>query len=532
MKKLAYFLLSALLISGLLATAGCQPGATDTVSPFGNVLNLYSIDPLTLDPAIAGDATSNEYILQIFSGLVRLDESLQPAPDIASDWDIGPDGRTYTFHLNTLARFNDGRPVAAQDFKYSWERALSPATGSQTAATYLGDIVGAGEVLAGESDELSGVEVIDDHTLRVTINEPKSYFLDKLTYVTSFVVDSANVAQGYDWWRQPNSTGPFKLKSWQQNQQLVLERNEFYNVTSSFLGVEQVIFHLWAGAPMNLYETGQIDVAHVGLSNIEKVTDIRGEFYQELSIVPELSMTYIGFNHQEPPFNDVNIRRAFTRAIDKEKLVSLVFKDMLTAAYGILPSGMPGFNEDLSVLDFDATAAKELIAASSYGDVANLPPISITISGWGGLIPQDLVAIIHMWQTNLGVEVSVRQLEPEEFVYHLKQEKDEMFYWGWGADYPHPQNFLEILFATGSETNPGEYSSTEVDSLLDMAAREQDEELSLSLYQQAEQLLVNDAACLPLWFGQSYLLIKPYVTGYRLNPLGYAVLNTVSVLPH
>ncbi|MCK5577139.1 MAG: peptide ABC transporter substrate-binding protein, partial [Dehalococcoidales bacterium] len=195
MKKLAYFLLSALLISGLLATAGCQPGATDTVSPFGNVLNLYSIDPLTLDPAIAGDATSNEYILQIFSGLVRLDESLQPAPDIASDWDIGPDGRTYTFHLNTLARFNDGRPVAAQDFKYSWERALSPATGSQTAATYLGDIVGAGEVLAGESDELSGVEVIDDHTLRVTINEPKSYFLDKLTYVTSFVVDSANVAQ-------------------------------------------------------------------------------------------------------------------------------------------------------------------------------------------------------------------------------------------------------------------------------------------------------------------------------------------------
>jgi oligopeptide transport system substrate-binding protein len=532
MKKLAYILLSALLISGLLVATSCQPGATGTNNPSENALHLYNIDPLTLDPAIAGDATSNEYILQIFSGLVRLDENLQPAPDIANGWDIDPDGKTYTFYLSTLAHFHDGRLVTAQDFKYSWERALSPATGSQTAATYLGDIVGASEVLAGTSKELSGIEVIDDHTLKVTIDEPKSYFLDKLTYVASLVVDSANVAQGYEWWRQPNGTGPFKLKKWQQNQELVLERSDFHDPTSSFLSVEQIVFHLWAGVPINLYETGQIDIAHVDLSNIEKVTDTRGEFHQELSIIPELNINYIGFNHQKPPFDDLNIRRAFTQAIDREKLVSLVFKDMLTAAYGILPPAIPGFNEDLSGLAFDATAAKELIIASSYGDAANLPPISITISGWGGLIPQDLAAIIHMWKTNLGVEVSVRQLEPEEYIYNLKQEKDEMFYWGWSADYPHPQNFLEILFATGSEANPGGYSNPEVDNLLDMAAREQDEDFSLNLYRQVEQLLVTDAACLPLWFGQSYLLVKPYVTGYRLNPLGYAVLNTVSVLPH
>jgi oligopeptide transport system substrate-binding protein len=112
------------------------------------------------------------------------------------------------------------------------------------------------------------------------------------------------------------------------------------------------------------------------------------------------------------------------------------------------------------------------------------------------------------------------------------QEKDEMFFWGWGADYPHPQNFLEILFATGYESNIGEYSNPEVDALLQAAGVEQDNELSLELYQQAEQELVSDAACLPLWFGQSYLLVKPYVTGYSLNPLGFVMLNTVSVEPH
>ena len=537
MKRIIFTLVSLLLICVLLVLylpgGTCQLGQEETTTT-GNVLNLYGIDPLTLDPALAGDAISNNYVLQLFSGLVRLDDSLEPVPDIAQSWQMSPDGRTYTFYLRDFASFHDGRPVTAQDFKYSWERALNPATGSQTASIYLNDIVGASKVMAGESEELSGVQVIDDYALRVTIDEPKSYFLSKLTYVTSFVVDRANVEQGDEWWRQPNGTGPFKLKQWQENNRLVLERNDFYygSIASSFLGVELVNFHLWAGVPMNLYETGQIDVTLVDLAYIDKVTDTAGNFYQELTVAPELSLMYIGFNCKEPPFDDVNVRLAFSQAVDKDKLVSLVFKDTVTRADGILPPGMPGFNEALSGFDYDVAAAKASIAASKYGDVSNLPPITITTGGWGGLIPMGLEAIIYEWRINLGVEVMVRQLEPEEFIYNLMQEKDEMFFWGWGADYPHPQNFLEILFATGSESNIGEYSNPEVDALLQAAGVEQDNELSLELYQQAEQKLVSDAACLPLWFGQSYLLVKPYVTGYSLNPLGFAMLNTVPVEPH
>ncbi|MBA7671261.1 Periplasmic oligopeptide-binding protein [subsurface metagenome] len=249
-------------------------------------------------------------------------------------------------------------------------------------------------------------------------------------------------------------------------------------------------------------------------------------------MVPELSFYYIGFDTTQPPFDDVNIRLAFSQAIDKDKMVSLIFRDMLLAADGILPPGMPGYNENLSGLDYDINRAMELIAASSYGDISALPPVTITTVGWGGLISQGLEAIIYEWQQNLGVEVSVRQLEPERFLYHLMQEKDEMFYTGWIADYPHPQDFLEVLFYSGGDNNYGEYSNPEIDALLEMAGVEQDSNLSLALYQQSEQRLVEDAACLPLWFGQNYILVKPYVKGYELNPMGLAMLSSVSVEPH
>jgi len=530
MKRSLYIILSVILLCSLLVfllpASICQPAPVTE----GEVLNLYGIDPLTLDPAVAGEMTSHQYITQLFSGLVRLDDNLESAPDIAQSWQVSDDGRTYTFYLEHDVRFHDGREVKAEDFKYSWERACDPDTGSLTAATYLGDIVGVNQVIAGESKEISGVRVIDDYTLQVTIDAPKAYFLSKLTYPTAFVVDKANVETGGNWWHSPNGTGPFKLKEWSENELLILEKNELYH--GKLAKVNFVVFQLWGGVPMNMYETGKIDVTSVYLHYIDKVTDKAGPFYEELAVVPELSFFYIGFNTTKPPFDDVNIRRAFSQAVDKDKLASLVFKDMVQPADGILPPGMPGFNIDLSGLNYDVNRARELIATSKYGDASNLPPVTITTAGWGGLISHELEAIIHDWRQNLGVEVKVRQLEPQRVLYHLKQEKDEMFDIGWIADYPHPQNFLEVLFHSGADNNYSEYSNPEIDALLEMAGVELETDLSLALYQQAEQKLVEDAACLPLWFGRNYILVKPYVKGYNLNPQGLAMLNSVSVEPH
>lgn len=539
MKKILYILLATVVFWYLVAASflfglvgvGIQSALKPTPPPAAKgVLNLYGVDPYTLDPAVSGEMSSHEYIMQIFGGLVRFGGDMAPAPDIAKSWQISSDGMTYTFNLRQDVKFQDGRQLKAADFKYSWERACDPQTGSQTAATYLGDIVGVREVLAGKTKAISGIRVVDDFTLQVTIDAPKSYFLSKLTYPTTFVVDRANVEKGGQWWHTPNGTGPFKLKQWEEGKQLVLERNGLYY--GDLAKVNQVVFYLWGGVPMNMYETGEIDVSDVALNYIEKVTDKAGPFYSDLVITPELSFYYIGFNATKPPFDDANIRRAFSLAVDKGKIASLVFKGMVRWADGILPPGMPGYNDRLSGLGFDIARAKELIAQSKYGGVSKLPPITITTGGWGGPISQDLEAIVYQWRQNLGVEVKVRQLEPPRFFYYTKQEKDEMFFTGWIADYPHPQDFLDILFHTGADNNYGEYTSPAIDNILNKAGVERDYKQSLALYQQAEQKLVDDAACLPLYFGQSYTLVKPYVKGYNPNPLGFVRLNEVSVGPH
>jgi oligopeptide transport system substrate-binding protein len=471
--------------------------------------------------------SSHTYVMQIFSGLVRLDQELNIVPDIAESWEESLDGKTYTFHLRQGVKFHNGRDVKAADFKYSWERACHPVTGSGTAATYLGDIVGAKDMLAGKTGEISGVEVIDDYTLQVTIDAPRAYFLDKLAYPTAFVVDMVNVESGQNWWREPDGTGPFKLREWTPSQRLILERSQIYYGEPAKL--EQIIFHFLAGAPMALYETGQIDVTLVSTSYIDQASDETNPLHQGLAVTPELSLYYIGFNTAQPPFDDVNVRRAFCLAVNKEHIAEVILRDMVGVADGILPPGMPGYSESLEGLDYDVEKAKELIAASKYEDVSSLPPIILTVSGYGNYIPRYLGAIIQEWQQNLGVEISVRQLEPEIFIYNLKQEKDDMFILGWIADYPDPHNFLDILFYTGSENNFFEYSNLDLDALLDQAAIEQDEATRLAMYQQAEQLVVDEAPCLPLWHGTNHILVKPYVKDYELSSLGVPDLSRVHI---
>ncbi|MFC1860943.1 peptide ABC transporter substrate-binding protein [Chloroflexota bacterium] len=532
MKRTIYTIFSILLICSLLAylipTAVCKPRLNaPAILSKENSLSLYGIDPLTLDPAVSSEMTSLDYIIQLFSGLVRLDDNLEPESDIADRWEISDDGKTYTFYLRKEAKFHNGKEVKADDFKYSWERACNPGIRSMTASTYLGDIVGVKEMLAGINKELSGVRVIDDYILSVTTDAPKSYFLAKLSYPTAFVVDRENVKSGKDWWRTPNGTGPFKFRQWNESELFVLEKNELYHGEKA--SIDYVIFRLWGGRPMNMYETGEIDINQVYIDYIDKVIDKAGPLHKELVIFPELSLSYIGFNCSKPPFDDVNIRRAFSHAIDKNKMVDLIYRDMKQRADGILPPGIPGFNENLSGLNYDVDKAKKLIKESGYGDVSELPPITITTQGRGGYISPDLEAIIYQWRQNMGVDVKVRQLEPERYFYYLKQEKDELFDMGWIADYPHPQDFLEILFHSEAENNYGEYVNLEVDNLLERAGVESDSELSLALYRRAEQLLVEDAACLPLWFGKNYVLRKPHVKGYNLNALGIATLNKVSI---
>jgi oligopeptide transport system substrate-binding protein len=477
---------------------------------------------------MARESTSLEYIVEIFSGLVCFDPYLKITPDIAESWDITGNGTIYTFHLRQGVEFHSARNVTANDFKYSLERVCDPATGSQTAETYLGDIVGVKEKLQGKANEVSGIKVLDDYTLQITIDAPKQYFLAKLTYPTAFVVDKANTEMGSDWWRRPNGTGPFKLRQWSA-QQMTLERNDLYYQEPAKLS--RVVYLFQAGVPMTLYEDNNIDVTPVYLSDIERVLDPSNPLNEELSTTPGFSLYYIGFNAARPPFDDAKVRQAFAHAIDKDKIIELVLKDVVRKAAGILPPGMPGYNQDVKGLDFNVELAKQLITESSYGNVSNLPPITLTSAG-SGVISSIEAALVDMWQHNLGVNVEIRQLPPDTYPYEIMDEKDEMFVQSWGADYPDPQNFLDILFHSGTKNNVGEYSSPEVDGLLEKAGIEQDPATRMNLYQQAEQILVNDAPCLPVYFDVSYTLVKPYVKDLPLTPMWIPKLKYASIKPH
>ena len=510
-----------LCLATLLLNFSCSV-SSNTSGGSGN-LNVIGIDPYTLDPALASDSASIEYITQIFSGLVRLDDNMEPVPDIAQTWEKSDDGITYTFYLRQDVYFQDGRHVTASDFKYSWERAADPNTASETVKTYLGDIEGIDAVTSGKTKTISGVEIVDDYTLRLKLTGPRSYFLAKLSYVTADVVDHTNVETGTSWWKQPNGTGPFVLQTWSKGDNLILKRNDLYYGDKALLS--SVTYKLLAGIPMNLYQSGDVDVAQIDSQYFDMVTDPAGAFVNELVITPQLSMDYILIDVTRPPFDDINVRKAFSMSLDKSKLAALIFRNTVSASAGILPLGIPGYNPYLIGLPFDVNQAKILLSSSRYAD--DMPTVAITVSGYGGLISREIESIVYDWNRYLGVEIRVRQIEPEEFFYNIHEERDNLISFAWNADYAHPQNFLEVLFGEGMPYNIGGYNSAEFNSILEQAASEQDEAKSLELYQQAEQVLVNDAGCIPLWSGESYILIKPYVHGYEPKPLGIVRLNTV-----
>ena len=535
LKKVIYLLLAlSLIISSILS--GCTPSSKTTPSPTsssGNgVLTMTNADPFTLDPAVSSDALSAGYIMQIYNGLLKLDNNLEPVPDIAESMPtLSSDNLTYTFHLRKDVKFQDGIPVTASDFKYSWERATDPATNSPTAETYLGDIVGVNDMLAGKANQISGVKVIDDYTLQVTLNSSESYFLYKLTFPSSFVVEKNNVNSGANWWQKPVGTGLFKVQEWIKNTDFILTRNNLYYGDKAKIAEIKMILNSTSN-DMDLFETGQIDIASPSADYYDEIMDKSQPFFQDLTISPSLSVDYIGFNCKQPPFDDPNIRKAFSMAIDKDTIVSLTYRNMAQKAEGLLPPGIPGYNANLVGMNFDVSQAQELIKASKYGDVSKLPPITLTISGEGGSADPVTQALIYQWKQNLGVNVQVRELEPEVYNSNLSQELDQMYSFGWIADYPYPQDFLEILFNSGSSFNYGGYSNTEVDSLIQQANQESDQTKAFTLYQQAEQQIVNDAACLPLTFGETYVLVQPYVKNLTVNALGFIDFNEVTISPH
>ncbi len=522
-----------LVLVMLLVGCGGQPAQptqpTQTAQPTqpsnsgytgGELVRLWD-EPSTLDPQLVSDVNSSVIVIEVFGGLVGLGTDLKVVPDLAEKWSTSADGKTYTFTMRRDAKFHSGRAVTAQDVKWSIERAADPATQSTTVDTYLGDIVGVKEKLSGQSKEVSGVKVVNDSTIEITTDAPKAYFLAKLTYPTAFVLDKDNVAKGRDWFMKPNGTGPFKLKEYVPGDRVVLERNPLYHLGPAKLG--SVRFLLGGGNPMVMYENDEIQVTGVGLADLDRVRDPSSPLSKELQVSPPgFETSYIGLNSTLPPLDDIKVRQALNLAINKDEIASKVLADRVKPAYSILPPGFPAYNSDFKGLRFNLEKAKQLLAESKYGpDPKKFPRLTFTVPGsLGSAVGLDLEAILATWRDSLGLDVQVQQVEWATFLRDLHAYRLQMFAVAWMADYPDPQNYLDLLFHSQSVNNETRYSNPQVDQLLEKARTERDEATRFKLYQQAEEMIVNDAPIILLWHSaEGYILIKPEVKDYLLLPL-------------
>ena len=500
--------------------------------PTGGIFRRLWADPPTLDPALVTDGTSYAIVIELFSGLVKLTgESDDPITmDLAESYSVSNEGKTYKFVLKDDLKFSDGSPLTASDFKWSWERAALPETESPIVDEFLGDIIGVQAIIDGEATTAEGIEVIDDHTLQVTIDAPKPYFIAKLTYPIAFVVNADNVTSGGEnWTDDPVGTGPFVLKSYSIGERMILSKNPNYWGDPAYL--DEVHMLLAGGSAMAMYENDEIDITGIGLADLERVTDPEEELSKDVvEVPPSFSTSYIGFNVEEAPFDDVHFRRALNFAVDKQLVANAVFSDLVRSATGVIPPGFVGFNPDLEGLAFDEEKAKEELAMSRYADPETRPRIVITLPGTGGSPSLTTEVVADMWRRTLEVDVEIQQVEWATFLQDLHRNRLQAFSLAWQADYPDPHTFVDVLFRTGSSINNTNYSNPEVDALLEQANIEADPVRRIKLYQEAEEMIVEDAAWLPLWWGvEGKVLVKQRVGGMTFPPLSVPIYQYVYI---
>ena len=489
-------------------------------------------DPTTLDPHLTGDVRSAVFIIEVFGGLVTIDRNLEIVPDLARDWEISNGGKTYTFYLREDAKFHDGRPVTAQDVKWSLERIADPKTESPLVDVFLGDIVGFLDKLEGRGTSVDGVQVIDDQTISITIDAPRAYFLAKLTYPSAFVLDRNNVEGNPNWFNQPNGTGPFRLSEYEPGVVLRLTRNEFYHLGPP--KVQEVEFILSGGDSQLMYENDEIHVTGISLLSLEGILDPSNPLSEEvIQAPPSFDVAYVGMNATEPPFDDPKVRQALNYALDMETLANTLLEGVVVPAKGILPPSFPGYNTNVQGYEYNPEKARQLLSESKYGDnLDDFPRVTLTIPGsFGAPVSPLMEAILQMWRNNLGVEMDLLQTEWAIFLQDLNQRRFQMFGGlAWVADYPDPENFLDVLFHSESSNNHTQYSNKTVDGLLEEARVELDQQTRFEIYHQVENLILEDAPWVPLYHGDSgYVLLKPNVKDYFLFPLVIPKLRYVYI---
>lgn len=518
-----------------LGAVSCGPGkfSAEGQAKAAGVFRYPLINsPTTLDPHKVQDGDTIDLLQQVYEGLVGWSTDNAPVGLLAEKWELSEDGKTYTFTLRANAKFHNGRQVTADDVKWSFERCADPKIASPVADAYFSDIEGFTDKFTGKAAEVSGIRVVDPAHVAITLKAPSRLFLGKLTYISSAVLPKESFsadAEQTDVAKMVGS-GPFKFKSYQPDQLVVLEAfKEYHSGAPKLQTIERLVLKD-AVTRLNKFKSGEVDLVQLERQDVEGLS--RDEKYKsQLQFFARPSIYYVGMNQlMYPPFKDVRVRQAFAKAIDKTKIVQEVLGGINTVANSIVPPGIPGGDrKEAKSHQYNVGEAKKLLAAAGFPDGKGLPTLTLTYRDEKPDLRIVAEAVANQIKNNLGVTVKLQPMEWGAYLTKFNEKKQTFYHMRWAADYLDPENFLSHMLATWGPENKLGYNNPAFDQLCQQADAELDMDKAVSLYAQAEDIVLNDAPWVPIYFQRDAELISPRVKGLRESLFGHLPHTTTQV---
>jgi oligopeptide transport system substrate-binding protein len=494
-------------------------------------------EPQSLDPHVMSGIPEFNIVRALFEGLVTINPyTLQPEPAAARNWSFSDDGRIVTFQLNPDARWSNGDPVTAQDFAWSWRRALDPGLGNLNTER-LFPIKNAEEYATGviTDPEAVGIQALDAHTLELTLNEPTPYLLYLLNDATTYPVHRATIEKFGKptdrftrWTRVGNmvSNGPFKLKSWQLNRRIELEKNPTY-WNADAVALNGIVFHPIESGVVEerMFRSGGLHYTmDVPLGKIAGYNGMERSPYVQS---PSFASYYYLFNIQQAPVDDVRVRRAMAMAIDRERLASTVLENVYLPLYSLIPPGIPGY-ESPAVLRHDPDRARQLMAEAGYPDGAGWPGLEViynTLESHHKIV----VALQQMWKEELNIHVTLANMEWRVYLDMVAQKDFQLARAGRQWSYLDPHVALS-LFITGGGNNSPAFADERFDRLvLEEAAQAPTGEKRFATYREAERIFLEQMPIIPLFVYTNRHLVHPSVKGIPGNLLDQVNYRHVSL---
>ena len=523
----------------LLVVSGCGGGESN-VSLGNRTGTLHwgnGTEPQSLDPHIATGVPEHHIITSLMEGLVLKDSTtLAPIPGVAESWDVSDDGRVYTFHLRQNARWSNGDPHIAQDYVWSWWRALQPALGNLYAYMYY-SINNAQEYYEGTITDFDqvGVKALDDYTLQVTLENPTPYFLQLLDHYSLFPVHQATVEKfgtaderGTRWTYEGNivTNGPFQLLEWQINRRVVVERNPFYWDAEN-VGLNKIIFYPTENAVSEerMFRSGQLH--YTNDVPTDKIPVYRNEGNPSLRVAPYLGSYFYRINTNVPHLQDKRVRRALAMAIDREQITEHILQAGQMPTYALTPPGTMGYYPK-SDLTFDPEAAKQLLAEAGYPNGEGFPVTEI-LYNTNESHRKVAVAIQQMWNKYLNIEIKLLNQEWKVYLDSESAGQYTISRASWIGDYVDPNSFLDLFLCNGGNNRTG-WCNAEYDRLiLDVAPKMKSHEERLAVFQEAETLLLDAMPMIPIYIYTSKHLMNSSVKNHNGNLLDQTTFKELTL---